>query len=1220
MFQSHMMTHQAAATASAAPTSTAYSQKLPPIQRPEVKQDISEEDWDAFMVEWTNFKRCTNLPSTNITDQLYQCCERSLARLLIKEQPDIVMKDEDTLLDAMKRLSVIKVATSVRRSKLLSTRQSHGEGFREFYANVKAAAATCDFKVKCPNTCCRNYPPVDYTANVIKDVIVLGIVDPDIQRDVLAWEELDEKDDKAVVAFVESKELAQNAWMSSQSSASTAGLSSYRRENTQQNSEASIKTKLAMKGKCLACKKEISLYKKFQTGSINRKPHTLCPKCFKSKAGQRSKVSAIQATEGGETSDSAAVGSFFLCANENELDGAQPLQDGTGQLEDAVVVCNIEATDGFHHASALDLQGSGDRSDRAAVAGTLEALTKKNTTNNDALPIAADCSHHARTPELRSDRTDPAAASDMSEALTKRNVISDDCPPIAADGSHHARVPVLQGGADWTDRAAVAGTLEALTKRNATNNDALPIAEDCSHHARAPELRGDRTDPAAAADMSEVDKNVDTTNPDELFTAADPGMRINAVVMEHHVFAETGWKNVQSPSHPTLSLRLSVDASDYAQFGYKCPEITPTKVKVIVDSGAQSVLWSRREYLSAGFTMNDLIPVKHNMKAANGVNIQIDGAVLIRLSGKLISGDPISCAVMAYVSPDANYLYLSKEAMIQLRIIDPEFPKIGAVSSNQVSGIDEGTDYESVYAECGCLKREMPPEKPSRLPFDPSQENDAAGMKEWLLSRYASSTFNKCPHQLLPLMDGPPIEIHIDKNAKPVAFLKPRPVALHWQKKIEEDLLRDVSLGVIERVPHGEPTSWCFPMLAARKDDGSPRRLVDLSPLNKFCKREVHTSKSPFNLAKSVPSNSLKTVVDAWNGYHAIPVKESDRQYLTFATNLGLFRYMRAPQGFLSSGDGYNRRLDDLTSHIQRLERCVDDSLLHDKKEDVDQHWWRVIEYLELCGKSGIVLNPEKFQFSLSTVDFAGFRISEDTVEPLPKYLDAIRGFPTPCTIRDIRSWFGLVHQVAHYAQLRDMLEPFKKFLSPKVKFEWNAELDAIFERSKLQIIDAIKQGVQIYDMTKRTCLRTDWSRSGIGYLLAQKHCHCKGGSYGCCPDGWRITLAGSRFLTPAEKNYAPIEGEALAVAWALKQTEFFTQGCDNLVVVVDHKPLVKILGDRRLDEIENSRLFRIKWKTLNWRFDIEYQRGERNPFADAMSRNPNTYAELAASECNVEV
>jgi len=93
----------------------------------------------------------------------------------------------------------------------------------------------------------------------------------------------------------------------------------------------------------------------------------------------------------------------------------------------------------------------------------------------------------------------------------------------------------------------------------------------------------------------------------------------------------------------------------------------------------------------------------------------------------------------------------------------------------------------------------------------------------------------------------------------------------------------------------------------------------------------------------------------------------------------------------------------------------------------------------------------------------------------------------------------------------------------------------------------------------------TDWSKTGIGFWLLQKHCGCPRSSPGCCKDGWRITLAGSRFLTKSEKNYAPIEGEALAVAWSLEQTRFFTMGCDNLLVVVDHKPLVKILGDRGL-------------------------------------------------------
>lgn len=88
------------------------------------------------------------------------------------------------------------------------------------------------------------------------------------------------------------------------------------------------------------------------------------------------------------------------------------------------------------------------------------------------------------------------------------------------------------------------------------------------------------------------------------------------------------------------------------------------------------------------------------------------------------------------------------------------------------------------------------------------------------------------------------------------------------------------------------------------------------------------------------------------------------------------------------------------------------------------------------------MLNSEKFQFSCATVEFAGFRLSENTVEPLPKYIDAIREYPTPNNISDIRSWFGLVNQVSYYADLRNIMEPFRKFLSPKCTFEWTDELD----------------------------------------------------------------------------------------------------------------------------------------------------------------------------------
>jgi hypothetical protein len=161
------------------------------------------------------------------------------------------------------------------------------------------------------------------------------------------------------------------------------------------------------------------------------------------------------------------------------------------------------------------------------------------------------------------------------------------------------------------------------------------------------------------------------------------------------------------------------------------------------------------------------------------------------------------------------------------------------------------------------------------------------------------------------------------------------------------------------------------------------------------------------------------------------------------------------------------------------------------------------------------------------------------------------------------------------------MMEPFRKFLSPKVKFEWSDELNSIFEDSKSRIIEAIQEGVRIFDITRRTCIRTDWSETGIGYFLAQQHCSCESRTHGCCQDGWKITLAGSRFLTQTESKYAPVEGEALAVVWALEQTRFFTMGCPDLLVITDHQPLLKIFGDRRLDEIDNPRLFRLKRRTL---------------------------------------
>ena len=109
----------------------------------------------------------------------------------------------------------------------------------------------------------------------------------------------------------------------------------------------------------------------------------------------------------------------------------------------------------------------------------------------------------------------------------------------------------------------------------------------------------------------------------------------------------------------------------------------------------------------------------------------------------------------------------------------------------------------------------------------------------------------------------------------------------------------------------------------------------------------------------------------------------------------------------------------------------------------------------------------------------------------------------------------------------------------------------------------------------------------------------------GCCIIEWRIVLAGSRFLRPSESRYAAVERESLAIVWALEQSQYFTQGCNNLLVLTDLKPLVKLFGCRTINEIANPRLFRSKQRSLLWRLKILHQPGKQHLSPDAMSRHP---------------
>ena len=355
-------------------------------------------------------------------------------------------------------------------------------------------------------------------------------------------------------------------------------------------------------------------------------------------------------------------------------------------------------------------------------------------------------------------------------------------------------------------------------------------------------------------------------------------------------------------------------------------------------------------------------------------------------------------------------------------------------------------------------KKRSVPRRPSELPYPPTEEN-IDRLESYLKQAFESSAFNQEPP--FPKMANTlPAKIHLKPDATPYAKHVPIPIPMHWRDVIKRQLDEDVTKGVIEPVPVGEPIQWCSQMVIVQKKDGRPRRTVDFQKLNDQCNRETHHCPAPFLLASQIPTNVRKTVFDAVDGYHAIPLHEDSKHLTTFITPWGAYRYCRLPQGFIASGDAYTRRYDELITDVPRKVKCIDDVLLWDS--DIKTSFYRAWDYLTFCANNGIVLSARKFRFCREEIEFAGLRITKTGVAPSDKMLQAIRNFPAPANLTDARSWFGLVNQVSWAHADSEAMEPFRDLIKHKGTFYWDENLDKIFEKSKLHLINLVEKGVDL--------------------------------------------------------------------------------------------------------------------------------------------------------------
>ena len=113
------------------------------------------------------------------------------------------------------------------------------------------------------------------------------------------------------------------------------------------------------------------------------------------------------------------------------------------------------------------------------------------------------------------------------------------------------------------------------------------------------------------------------------------------------------------------------------------------------------------------------------------------------------------------------------------------------------------------------------------------------------------------------------------------------------------------------------------------------------------------------------------------------------------------------------SGDEFCQRTDQALAGIPGMFKLVDDVIVFGSTKA--ELLKRIAQVFQRCQEHQITLSKSKQQIG-TEVQFAGHIVSDKGTRPDPSKVAAIKEFPEPTNITDLRSFLGLANQFGNYA------------------------------------------------------------------------------------------------------------------------------------------------------------------------------------------------------------
>ena len=202
--------------------------------------------------------------------------------------------------------------------------------------------------------------------------------------------------------------------------------------------------------------------------------------------------------------------------------------------------------------------------------------------------------------------------------------------------------------------------------------------------------------------------------------------------------------------------------------------------------------------------------------------------------------------------------------------------------------------------------------------------------------------------------------------------------------------------------------------------------------------------------------------------------------------------------------------------------------------------------------------------------------------------VNKIQDAKVPLTKKQVRSFLGLTgyyHKfIANYSELAAPLTDLTKKGMPET-VKWSPEPNNAFEMLKTLLCK--EPVLHLPNLDLPFVLRTDASEIGMGAVLLQY-----------IEQMYHPIAYASKKLNQAQRAYAMLERECLAIVWAVDKFKAYLYG-RAFTLQTDHQSL-KFMASSRF---ENNRVMRWALKLQSYRYTVEDIPGRDNVGADLLSR-----------------